>query len=286
LLFLALVSASTSSLFARFLPDIPAISIAFWRMMFGAMILWVFSIFRRQNRIPKDQIINIIFAGIFLGLHFACFFIGLKLTTVANAVVLATMGPFFTTLYERLVYKRPLSRKVMWGLGIAFSGVIIIQGGPGGFSGGSFLGNSIALLSSFWIAMTLILAEKIRQTSSTISYSRAAYSIAALTLLVVGGLTGTDFYVSTPSSWGWLLMLGLVPTIVGHNLFNYAIKFVRPTVVASVPLGEPIIASLLVWSFIGEKPGWLIVVGGIVVLTGLYFITGSQKKKVYQIDIL
>lgn len=286
LLFLGLVSASTSSLFARFLPDVPAVSIAFWRMLFGTSFLWLFSIFRNQQSIPAKQRRNITLAGIFLGLHFACFFLGLKHTSVANAVVLATMGPFFTTIFERFVYGRSLSIRTIVGLGTAFIGVLIVQGGSGGLGSGILLGNGIALMSSFWIAMTLILAEKIRQTSSTVSYSRTVYGIATVTLLVVAFFSGTDIMVSDSGDWVWLVMLGLVPTIIGHNLFNYAIKFVRPTIVASVPLGEPVVASFLVWVFIGEKPGAIVVLGGAIIIAGLYLITASRKKKVYQVDIV
>lgn len=285
LLFVGLFSASTSSLFARYLPDVPAVSIAFWRMVFGASLLWVFSFFRKQGRIPAKHIRNIISAGIFLGLHFACFFIGLKHTTVANAVVLATMGPFFTTIFERFLYKRSLSGKTVTGLIVALIGVVVIQGFPTGYSGGSLLGNGVALLSSFWIALALILAEKIRQTSSALSYSRAVYSIAAMTLFIIGIFSGVSLEVSTGNEWAWLFMLGLIPTVVGHGLFNYTIKFVRPTVVASVPLGEPVIASLLVWIFLGEIPGSQVIFGGFVVLTGLFLITRTRKQKTYQVDV-
>ena len=44
---------------------------------------------------------------------------------------------------------------------------------------------------------------------------------------------------------GWILFLGFVPSILGHNSLNYSIKYLSPTAIASVPLGEPIIASLL-----------------------------------------
>lgn len=286
LLFLGLVSASTSSLFAKLLPAVPAVSIAFWRMFFGAIILWGFTIFQRQDKIPADQRINIFLAGVFLGLHFACFFLGLKLTSVANAVVLATMGPFFTTLFERFVYKRTLSGKTLAGLTIAFLGVLVIQAGSGTFGGGSITGNAVALLSSFWIAMALILAEKIRKTSSTLSYSRTVYGIAALTLAVVALFTDTNLSINNSSDWLWLILLGLVPTILGHNLFYYAVKFVRPTIVAAVPLGEPVIASLMVWVFIGEKPGLIMVVGGAVIISGLYLLTGGRKKRKIQTDVI
>jgi len=54
----------------------------------------------------------------------------------------------------------------------------------------------------------------------------------------------------------WLLFLGLVPTIVGHNSIYYAIKYVSPTIVAAFPLGEPIIATLLAYLIDIEQCGY------------------------------
>ena len=74
----------------------------------------------------------------------------------------------------------------------------------------------------------------------------------------------------------WLLFLGLVPSLLGHNMLNYAVKYVTPTAVSSVPLGEPIIASLFGLFLFGEAIPVSAILGGPIILIGVYIIINNQ----------
>ena len=71
-------------------------------------------------------------------------------------------------------------------------------------------------------------------------------------------------------------MLGIIPTLFGHGLMYYSIRHVSPTIVASTPMGEPIIASLLAWFLFNEIIGVMTLIGGTITLIGL-FILVKQK---------
>ena len=107
LLFIALLSVSTSPIIAKSLVGVPAISISFWRMCIGSFLLWIYSYYNNQGRM-KDQsnYLRTAIAGILLGLHFALFFGSIKLTLVSNATFLGTLAPLFTLLLELIVLKR------------------------------------------------------------------------------------------------------------------------------------------------------------------------------------
>ena len=76
LLFLALLSVSTSPIVGRWLEGVSAISISFWRMFIGALALWLFSIIKNQGSMKlKQNLYRTIIAGVFLGFHFMLFFI-------------------------------------------------------------------------------------------------------------------------------------------------------------------------------------------------------------------
>ena len=73
-----------------------------------------------------------------------------------------------------------------------------------------------------------------------------------------------------------MVFLGLVPTIIGHNSLYYAIKYVSPTIVATFPIGEPVLATILAYFIFGEIISSYIFLGGIFTIIGLIFI--SSKK--------
>ena len=67
LLIIALLSVSTSPIVARFIDNVPAVSISFWRMFIGSCLLWIFSIFKNQGSIKdKKNYYRTFFAGILL----------------------------------------------------------------------------------------------------------------------------------------------------------------------------------------------------------------------------
>ena len=77
------------------------------------------------------------FAGFFLGMHFALFFVGVRSTSVASATLLANTGHIFTSLLSRLSGQK-VSRSVVLGLFISVFGIIIVQWSGFGAEGNNY----------------------------------------------------------------------------------------------------------------------------------------------------
>ena len=69
-----MLAVSTSPIIARYLENVPAVAISFWRMAFGALILWIISIFKKQPPLTKINRNKTLLGGFLLGIHFALFF--------------------------------------------------------------------------------------------------------------------------------------------------------------------------------------------------------------------
>ena len=277
LLLLALLSVSTSPIVGRILEDVSAISISFWRMFIGSCVLWLFSSMKNQGgMIVKKNLYRTIIAGIFLGIHFILFFTAIKLTYIANATFLGTLAPLFTLIFEVLFFKRVYRMKIIFGLLITLSGAFVILVNDFNLSGNYTLGNYCAVLCSAIIAISLLIGEKVRRNESTIVYTRTLYLSAAVTLFVLSFLMNQSLLDFSTNDLYGLIFLGLVPTIIGHNSLYYAIKYVPPTIVATFPIGEPVIATILAYFIFGEIISPFIFVGGFFTIIGLIFI--SSKK--------
>lgn len=68
-------------------------------------------------------------------------------------------------------------------------------------------------------------------------------------------------------------MLGIIPTIIGHSSLYHAVKFTSPTIIASVPIGEPVVASILAWIIFDEVLFAATIFGGFIILFGLVLIS-------------
>ena len=285
ILFLAMIAVSTSPVAAKILNqsnEVEGIMLAFWRMAFASIIIWLFSFFKSQGSFKDFQNFKkSILSGFFLGLHFALFFIALDLTQMANATFLGTLTPVFTLILEIYILKRTFNRSVYLGLFCAlFGAFIIFLGAP---KDNDMLGNMFALLCSLILAISFLISERVRKSESTIVYTRTLYTSAAATLFLLLVFLDKDIipgnnHVFLFSGFAYL---GLIPTIVGHNAFYYSLKYVKPTIVAAVPLAEPIIALIIggilfpILSMSNEliPSNWhYTIIGGIVSLIGIFFV--------------
>ena len=275
ILLLAMVSVSSTSLVIRSVATVPALVLAFWRMFTASGMLWSYSVIRPAGKLSSVNKKRIIFAGIFLGCHFACFFLGVRNTSIANATLLGCMAPIFT-VFISIFQKKKINKMTYVGLVIALVGGGIIQSGDISLNNANLFGNSIALLSALFIAITFVLAEQIRQETDNVAYGRSLFFVASITVLLIATMAGDSILNFKAGDIPWFLFLGLVPSIFGHNLLNYAVKYITPTAVSSVPLGEPIIASIFGLLLFGEVIPIGALLGGPVVLIGVYIIINNQ----------
>jgi drug/metabolite transporter (DMT)-like permease len=275
ILLLAMVSVSSTSLVVRSVATVPALVLAFWRMFTASGMLWSYSVIRPAGKLSPINKKRIIFAGIFLGCHFACFFLGIRNTSIANATLLGCMAPIFTVFISTF-QKKKINKMTYVGLIVAIVGGGIVQSGDISLNSANLFGNSIALLSALFLAITFVLAEEIRQETDNVVYGRSLFFVASITVLLIATTAGDSILDFNIVDIPWFLFLGLVPSVFGHNLLNYAVKYITPTAVSSVPLGEPIIASIFALLLFGEAIPIGALLGGPVVLIGVYIIINNQ----------
>ena len=276
-LFVALFSVSSSSIIVRFLPDVSAVVIAFWRMGLASLFLWVYSGFKNQGKLNPSWRLPVIIAGIFLGFHFAFFFSAVKLTKISNATLLGTTAPLFTLFIEMFFMKRRFPLITLFAILISVLGVVIVHEFSVDFSSEETKGNLLAVACSACIALVFLIAEKVRQNTSTIIYTRHLFMIAAMTLSILSLIRGDRLFDFSGTDFLYFLALGFFPSILGHAILNYSIKFLPPSVISSVPLGETLIASTAAYFIFIEPIPLNTAMGGILTITGL-FILGFRNQ--------
>ncbi len=277
LLVFATFSVSTSPILARLLSEVPAVGISFWRMAIGATILWIYSNFKPTASLSTKNRNYTILGGIFLGIHFQFFFESIKLTTIANATFLGTLAPLFTLFLEKFWLKRRIKKNMIFALAIIFTGSIIIISDQFDASSNYTVGNLYALICSFWIALAFMISENVRKEAGTVAFSRTLFASAAITLMMISFYTGESLIGYSKMDYFGLFLLGLIPTIFGHSTFYFALRYLQPTIVASFPLGEPIIASVIAYFLFSEAVGFSIILGGILTILGLLTLVKLKK---------
>jgi len=279
LLAVGVVAVGFAAIFIR-LADAPSLSIAFYRNAIAAAILLPVAARRRSGelrRLTRAQVLIVLVSGAFLAVHFAAWISSLALTSVAASVVLVTAAPIFTAAAGRIFFEQRVTRAVAAGIAVALVGTAVITGGDLVVAGSAALGDVLALCGAIAGAGYFIAGGRLRRDVSALSYVAVVYATCSLILLPCALVSGSRLSGFSAKTWMMLLLLALVPQILGHTTFNYLLRDLDPTLIAVAIMGEPVVSTLLAIAFFGQIPSGWTILGGVLVLAGIYVaITGER----------
>lgn len=282
LLIIAIVAVSFAAVFIR-LSDAPAIAIASWRLVFSVVLIAPFVVGSRRVRselrsLGKGDLLMLLLSGFMLALHFLFWISSLFLTGVASSVVLVTTAPLFVGLFSLFVLKERVSVLFWLGLLIAAFGCAMI-GGRDMLEGGFRLrGDLLSVLGAIAAAGYFLVGARMRKRLSLIAYVFPVYMSSAIILAAVAACSGTPMLGYSRKSFMYFFLLALLCQTIGHSLFNWALRHVKATVVTFAVLGEPVGASVLAMLILREMPRSTEIIGGIMILAGLYIVLSYGSR--------
>ena len=127
------------------------------------------------------------------------------------------------------------------------------------------------------VAGYLMIGRKLRVKISLVPYIVLVYGMAAVCLLVVVFVARESLFGYHWITYVWILLLALVPQLIGHSTYNWALAYLSAAFVAVMTLGEPIGSSILAYFILQETPTATVIGGGILILIGIYLSTRSSK---------
>jgi drug/metabolite transporter (DMT)-like permease len=282
LLIVGVVAVSFSAIFIR-LADAPALTIAFYRTGLAAALLIPPVLLRRRQELrglSRRQVWIAVLAGAMLALHFAVWITSLSYTTIAASVVLVTTQPIFVATFSRLLFGERLLGVTMAGILVCLIGAAVVSGGDFGSPDRprALEGDLLALVGAITAAAYFVAGRRLRQEVSLLTYAALAYSTCAVVLLPVALLSGSRLTGFSAKTWGLFVLMAVVPQMLGHTVFNYLLKEVEATVVAISVMGEPVGSTLLAMIIFSERPSSTALLGGLLILVGIYIAITSQAR--------
>ncbi|WKA59782.1 DMT family transporter [Planococcus shenhongbingii] len=254
---------------------------AFYRMLFSILIMSPIFFMKYTHEIKKlskrDWIFTSI-AGVFLAFHFILWFESLNYTSVASSTVLVTLQPLFAFAGTYFFFKEKISLKTLISGMIAVLGSVLIGYGDFKVSGSALYGDILALIACALITAYLLFGQDVRKRLSLITYTFVVYSFSTITLFFYIVFKGESFGPYPASEWMWFLLLAIIPNLLGHTLFNWALKWVSTNVISIAILFEPVGAAVLAYFILGEVLSLSQIVGGSVVLAGIILFVADYEK--------
>jgi drug/metabolite transporter (DMT)-like permease len=218
-----------------------------------------------------------------LALTGVTFFFSVQYTGIQMAgasiasILVCLLSPIIIAALSAIIFKEPLTKKQVFGMGVATLGTfIVITGGTVSFqSNPNFILGSLLLLLTpiFWATYTL-LGNKVINKYSPFLIVAYVNGFGGLFLIPLS-LAENSFHLAFKVSiYGWLaiLFLSLACSLIGYYIWFYVIKQLGAAVTSSFMFLQPLVTVLLAVAFVGEKLNLFIVTGGFLTFTGVYLV--------------
>jgi drug/metabolite transporter (DMT)-like permease len=209
-----------------------------------------------------------------------CYILGLDRTTAFASSILGSLTPIFAMIFVAFMGER--SPLVAWiGVLIAFAGGLVFIAGNGDADGGSLAGNLLCVGAPLSFAIYSIISRPLVGKYPLPVFTAYTLVIGTIPICIFGAPQWRD------QSWGdvpvhiWLVMLYLCifPVYLAYQFWNYGIKHRGVTTTSAYSLAIPVLGGILAWLWLDESLGGVKLLGGALVLAGLFVMRRGRVRK-------
>jgi drug/metabolite transporter (DMT)-like permease len=102
--------------------------------------------------------------------------------------------------------------------------------------------------------------------------------MAAVILVIIVLISGNSLIGYPREAYLWFLLLAIIPQLMGHSTFNWALGYLSAAYVSISMLGEPIGSTILAYIVLDETPTLFMIFGAILIMAGIYLASLGEQK--------
>ena len=291
----------TASILVRFAGSLDSFLISALRLSIGAGVVVIFVlgrslILKKSLGFPKMlNLKSVVFLSIVSGVHFLSFVIAMKTGVILRALIIVNCAPVLVLIINSFLIRKTPSKVEVLAIFIAFVGIAILV--TNGDFGAVFQGGNL-LITDFWAficaityAAYIIWASEFRKTRASSDIMFVFFLSGAILLWLVLIVKSTFFMLDESTSnilssldfnenFIYILLLGIIPTGIGHFLFNFSFRFMPVLTTATITVLEPISGGIYAAILLPNQTLNPIQYCGIALsLAGLIIISLAPAKK-------
>lgn len=276
----SMIVFGTIGVVSHFIP-LSSSAIVFYRALLATIFLLSATIiFKRKCDVVnlKKYFINLIFAGIFMGVNWVLQFEAFKISSVSIGTVCYNTMPIFVLILTPIMYKQKISFRAIICILVAMIGVIFVSNiFITGFKSTELLGALCGVCAAIFYALVVMIGKKIQLNS----YDKVIIQFIVATLIMIPYIiidknSSFFFYDNIDSS---TMILGLIMIIIlgfFHTGFSYLVYFdsinlLKPEDIAIYTYIDPVVALILASIILKEKMNILQVIGAVLILGSTLF---------------
>lgn len=271
-LFAGVLCISGSALFVR-LAGVPGPVSALYRFLFTGMVLVPWWLGTRSPWPVGPRLWFSVAGGLFLGLDLFFWNTSIMLTSASTATILGNNAPIWVGLGAWLIFREQLTGRYWLGLAVALLGMMLVVGIGGWQAADRGPGDFLAVAAGFFYAAYMLTTQKARTLVDTLTFMTFSVLTGAVLLLLLTLTLGLPLAGYRSSSWLYLVAMALISHLGGWLGVNYALGYLKASTVSVSLLSQVVVTVLLAMPLLGERLSQVQMIGGGLVLAGIYLVT-------------
>jgi drug/metabolite transporter (DMT)-like permease len=264
----------------------PGVSSAFYRMAIAAVVLWpLVPFFRKSSRGLGARTLWIAAAG---GAFFAgdvgFWNVAVMHTSAGNATFLSNIAPLFVGLFTWMMTRKLPSGRFWTALLVSLAGSCLIVAGDLRHALSRSHADGLAVLAAVCFALFLVITGRLREKVDAAMLLVLSTTASAVTLLIWAVGAHISLAVPEAGSWWALLGLGLFCQVGGYFGLTYALGHLPATMTSILWLTIAPMTAVFAWLIFGERMSAMEIVGGALVLAGVWIVGRKEKADVPQLE--
>ncbi|MCL6471543.1 MAG: DMT family transporter [Firmicutes bacterium] len=259
--------------------DLPVPVMVFYRTFFAAIsVLVLIAGQRKIERLAVGKNIYLLFCiGALLALNWTSFFYSVRLTSIANAVLITYTAPIYVALLAPVILKEKVERITIVTLLISVIGMVLIASPAAmGFGMRDLAGIAWAFVSAISYAVLVILAKPLTARINILSMIFFEETFCAL--ILSPSLFLFKFSVSPPTML-ILFVLGAFHTALAAALYLSGLRTVKAQQAGIFTYLDPVSAVFFAAVILGELPSLTTIAGGLlIIVSGLILVLVTRRR--------
>jgi len=246
-------------------------ALALGRLVVSCAVLGAVALVRREPLPTRRDLLAIAAYGVlWLGVYSTTLNAAERRVDAGTAAMLVNTGPILIAVLAGFVLHEGFPPALFAGLAVAFGGCVLIGLATARTGQSEALGVALCVVAVLAYAAAVVVQKPVLARVSPFQVTWLGCAVAAVACLPFAPALAADVAKAGAQEIGWVVYLGLFPTAIGFAAWTFALRRTSAGRMGSVTYLIPLVAIVLGWVLLGEAPGSLAVVGGLLCLGGVY----------------
>ncbi|MEU9628949.1 DMT family transporter [Streptomyces luteogriseus] len=245
-------------------------ALALGRLLAGTLTLGVICLLRREGLPPRTAWRGIGISGLlWFGFYMVVLNWGEQQVDAGTAALVVNTGPILIALLGARLLGDPMPPRLLAGMAVSFAGAVTVGLSMSGEGGSSVLGVVLCLLAAIAYAGGVVAQKPALATASPLQVTTFGCLVGAVLCLPFAGQLVQEAASAPASATLNMVYLGVFPTALAFTTWAYALSRTTASKMGATTYAAPALVVLMSWLFLGEVPGVLTLVGGVLCLAGV-----------------